>query len=351
MQASLDAEVKSCTASAPGRVNLIGDHTDYTGGLALPAALPWRTNVTATPRDGAVCVETTFDGVDHTDVIGLLDDASTAPPHLQLAQFLARRVGEGATLSVSSTVPVGAGLSSSAAYCVAVALALGASGDPWTIARLCQEAEAAAGANVGLLDQIAALCGEVGHAVFIDFSAETTKNIALPEGTELLIVDSGERRSLATSAYGERRQACERAAHVIGPLAQASLADLELFDDELLRRRARHVLTENQRVRDAVEAAAAHDAAGFGQLMNESHESLTRDFEVSTGGIDALAATIRSSPGIYGARMTGGGFGGCVIALTESGAAQRLDLSATNWVITPSAGANLEDDEDEASSR
>ncbi len=351
MQASLDAEVKSRTASAPGRVNLLGDHTDYTGGLALPAALPWRTRVTATPLDGEVCVETSFDGVDHTNIIGLLDDAATAPPHLQLAQFLARRLGGGATLSVSSTVPVGAGLSSSAAYCVAVALALSAVGDPWTIARLCQEAEAAAGANVGLLDQIAALCGQVGHGVLIDFSAETTKHIALPEGTELLIVDSGERRSLATSAYGERRQACERAAHVIGPLAQASLADLELLDDSLLRRRARHVLTENQRVREAVTAAAAHDAVRFGQLMNESHQSLAHDFEVSTGGIDALAARIRTSPGIYGARMTGGGFGGCVIALTESGAAQRLDLSATNWVVTPSAGAKLEGDEDEASSR
>ena len=351
MQASLDAEVKSRTTSAPGRVNLIGDHTDYTGGLALPAALPWRTNVTATPRDGEVCVETAFDGVSHTDVIGLLDDAATAPPHLQLAQFLARRLGEGATLSVSSTVPVGAGLSSSAAYCVAVALALGAVGDPWTIARLCQEAEAAAGANVGLLDQIAALCGEVGHAVLIDFSAETTQHIALPEGTELLIVDSGERRSLVTSAYGERRQACERAAHVIGPLAQASLADLELLHDELLRRRARHVLSENQRVRDAVEAAFTHDAVAFGQLMNESHQSLAHDFEVSTGGIDALAATIRSSPGIYGARMTGGGFGGCVIALAQSGAAQRLDLPAAHWVVTPSAGATRGGDDDDASSR
>jgi len=234
---------------------------------------------------------------------------------------------------------------------VAVALALGVTGDPWTIARLCQAAEAAAGSNVGLLDQIAALCGSVGHAVLIDFSAETTSHVALPEGTELLIIDSGERRSLATSAYGERRQACEQAARIIGPLATASFSDLTMVDDQILRRRARHVLSENQRVRDAAEAAATHDAALFGQLMDESHFSLSCDFEVSTPGIDALAGTIRTSPGVFGARMTGGGFGGCVIALAESGASAHLDLEATHWVVSPSAGANVEDDERRATSR
>ena len=351
MQASLVAEVNRRTASAPGRVNLIGDHTDYTGGLALPAALPWRTTVVATPLPNEVRVATTLDGEQRSDAIGLYDDASLAPPHVQLAQFLAQTQGQGALLSVTSFVPVGAGLSSSAAYCVAVALALGLKGDPWAIARHCQAAESAAGAKVGLLDQIAALCGTAGHGVLIDFTAHTTKSVALPEGTELLIVDSGERRRLATSAYSDRRSSCEAAERIIGPLARASREDLSLLTDSVLRRRARHVLSENRRVFDAAQAASSGDTTAFGALMNESHDSLSSDFAVSTPGIDALAAQIRTAPGIYGVRMTGGGFGGCVIALAEEGASARLSLSATKWVVSPSSGATVDSDEYEDVSR
>ncbi len=341
----MDAEVHRRTASAPGRVNLIGDHTDYTGGLALPAALPWRTTVVATPLEARVAVTTSLEGKQYFDEVALSGDASSLPAHLQLAQFLAHSSAAGASLSVTSTVPVGAGLSSSAAYCVAVALALGISGSPWEIARICQAAEAAAGANVGLLDQIAALCGSANNAVLIDFTAETTENVTLPAGTELIIVDSGERRSLANSAYGERRAACEQAEEVIGPLSRASVTDLTALKDLVVQQRARHVISENLRVRQAAIAAKAEDAQSFGLLMNDSHESLSSDFSVSTPGIDALCHRLRSEAGIYGARMTGGGFGGCIIALAEHGAAARLDLNCTMWVVAPSAGASIDSDD------
>ncbi|MEI6701520.1 MAG: galactokinase family protein, partial [Actinomycetota bacterium] len=244
--------MKRRTARAPGRVNLIGDHTDYSGGLALPAALPWATTVAWEELDDQVIVESTFNGIDHKASIGLDERATTEPSWLIIAQHIARLAGTGGHFTVTSDLPVGAGLSSSAAYTVAVALAVGLTGDQWSIARRCQEAEAAAGSSVGLLDQMASLAGQFGKAVLLDFTGELFELVQLPEGTEIVIVDSTERRSLANSAYSERRRDCEAVEGVIGPLASATLDQVKEVLDPLLRRRAHHVVSENLRVRAAV---------------------------------------------------------------------------------------------------
>ena len=337
----LGADMKRRTVRAPGRVNLIGDHTDYTGGLALPAALPWATTVTWEEVQDRVTVESVFNGVDHKASIGLNESASNAPSWLIIAQFLARAAGTGGHFTVTSDLPVGAGLSSSAAYTVAVALALGSTGDPWLIAKHCQEAEAEAGSNVGLLDQMASLTGQCGKAVLLDFTKELFEPVELPEGTELVIVDSTQRRSLANSAYSERRRDCEVIEQELGPLASASLNLVEELHDPPLRRRAHHVISENLRVRAAVESARRGDPVGFGQAMNESHRSLAEDFDVSTSTLNDLSAALRSMPGIFGARMTGGGFGGCVVALTETGVGATINLGLPTWVVVPGDGAQV----------
>ncbi len=339
------AEVTRRTARAPGRVNLIGDHTDYTGGLALPAALPWSTTVTWEEHEDLVIVETALDGTAQRGSIGLDQDPVDEPSWLIIAQHLARLVGTGGSLKVTSDLPIGAGLSSSAAYTVAVALALGITGDPWSIAKRCQEAEAAAGSNVGLLDQMASLAGAFEHAVLLDFTKEHFDLVQLPEGTEVVIVDSTERRSLANSAYADRRHDGDAVEREIGPLSSAGLDLLESIQDPQLRRRARHVISENHRVRAAVEFARSGNAVEFGEAMNESHRSLAEDFDVSTPKLDAVSAALRSSSGVFGARMTGGGFGGCVVALAEQGVGASIDLGLPTWVVVPGDGAVLVDGE------
>jgi galactokinase len=244
-------------------------------------------------------------------------------------------------MTVTTTVPLGAGLSSSASYAVAIALALGATGDAWELAELAQAAEAAAGANVGLLDQVAVLSAREGFATAIDFTARTVTPVEIP-AWQFLIVDSGERRSLATSAYGDRRASCAAAAAIIGPLATARLDNCTELPADLVPF-ARHVVTEIARVTSSITAAHTDDALAFGRLMTESHQSLSNDFLVSTPGIDALVEALNATPGIYGARMTGGGFGGCVVALCDPAVVDREGLEGRGWFVAPSAGATVTD--------
>jgi len=323
-------------AHAPGRVNLIGDHTDYLDGLVLPMAIDRGTTVTG-ERTGDAVVLTSADEPEPAVVPLDVDDPAAATPGW--ARYVAGVVAEvrppvGFVGMVTTDLPIGGGLSSSAALEVAVALALGADGPPLDLARTCQRAEQrASGVPSGIMDQLASAAGVDGHALLIDCRDLTVEPVPLPPGAEVVVVDSGQARTLVGSAYAERRAQAEAATAVIGPLREATGADLDRLDDPLARRRARHVVTENERVRQFAAALAAGHLTGAGALMVASHASLRDDYEVSTPVLDALVERLLAVPGVYGARLTGAGFGGCVVALTDPGAL------AEGWPVRAAAGA------------
>lgn len=246
------------------------------------------------------------------------------------------RPDSGLTGRVSSDLPIGAGLSSSASLEVAVALALGHPGPPLDLARACQEAEhRASGVPCGLMDQLVSVAAVQGHALLIDFTDLSVRPVPVPPEAEVVVVHSGEERRLAGSAYADRRRSCEEAAALIGPLRSALPDQVEGIADPLLRARARHVVGENARVRAFAEALAAGDLERCGGLMLDSHRSLAVDFAVSTPRLDSMVAELSGRPGVYGARLTGAGFGGCVVVLTRPGAVRE------GWRVRPSAGARV----------
>lgn len=326
-------------AFAPGRVNLIGDHTDYTGGWAMPMAVEWGTTVEAVTGGDRVELASDAEGAPASVALGVADPGGVEPAWARYVAGVVAvvRPPEGMVGSVRTTLPVGAGLSSSAALEVAVALALGFEGDPVALARACQRAEhLASGVPSGVMDQLASAAGVAGHALLIDCASLAVEPVPVPPGVEVVVAHSGQARALAASAYAERRAQCEAAAAVIGPLRHADVADLDRLDDAVVRRRARHVVTENARVLEFAERLEAGDLRTAGELMSASHASLAGDFEVSTPALDALVAELESVPGVFGARLTGAGFGGCVVALAEPGSA------ATGWRLHASAGARVE---------
>ena len=325
-------------AFAPGRVNLIGDHTDYTGGWALPMAVEGGTTVEVRRGGPRVELVSSDDPEPATLDLDVADPRAVTPAWARYVAGVVAVTGpaEGAVGTVRSTLPVGAGLSSSAALEVSVALALGFDGSPMELALACQEAEhRASGVPSGVMDQLASVLGVDGHALLMDFSSLDVVPVPMPEGIDVVVVHSGQARALAGSAYAERRAQCEAAAAVIGPLRDASMDDVDRLDDDLLRRRARHVVTENRRVLDFAAALEAGDLVAAGRLMAASHDSLATDFDVSTDALDALVAELAASPGVYGARLTGAGFGGCVVALADAGSPVR------GWRLHPSAGARV----------
>jgi galactokinase len=318
--------VNHATGIGYGRVNLIGDHTDYNLGLALPMTLPLRVTVSAElrsdwqvvvrsgafPEDGAVQFEAGEWGLE-----GQWTD------YVRAASALLAREGifeHGASISIASDIPPGAGLASSAALCVALVQALSQLGDvalePLRAARLARAIETDfVGAPVGLMDQLAAL-GQPHRAQLIDFRDESVRPIALPASLEVEIVDSGITHEHRSGGYKERRQECARACELLGVTSLRALDAGAGAADALpppLPRRVRHVVTENRRVRDAAAALERGDTHRFGALMLESHASLRDDFEVSLPPIDAIVERAMQTPGVLGARLTGGGFGGSVV--------------------------------------
>ncbi|MGI8755279.1 MAG: galactokinase [Acidimicrobiales bacterium] len=331
---------KGVIAVAPGRVNLIGDHTDTSGGLVLPLAIDLATTVEGRRGGDRVVLESADQPTTAVISLDVEDPAAVTP---SWARYVAGVVAElqpstGFTGTVTTTLPVGAGLSSSAALGVAVALALGAEDlSPADLARLGQRAEQrASGVPCGIMDQLASAAGVVGHALLIDCHTETVIPVALPDGVEIRVVHSGQSRSLTGSAYAERQTAVERAEAELGPLRlidDPAVADR--LGDPVLARRARHVITENARVREVAAALAAGELPVVGRAMAASHTSLRDDFEVSTPALDALVDRLAATSGVIGARLTGAGFGGCVVALTEPGA---LD---EGWLVHAAGGAHL----------
>jgi galactokinase len=312
-------------AYAPGRVNLIGDHTDYVGGLVLPMAIDLGTTIEAERWDrDAVRLESLAEGTTAVVPLDARDPRSMQPPW---ARFIAGvvavlRPDHGVAGTVRTSLPLGAGLSSSSSLTVAVALALGFAGSPVELARACQRAEQlATGVPGGIMDQLTAATAVPGHALLIDCATLAVSPVRLPDDIDVVVVHSGERRALDVSAYARRRAECEAAEREMRqPLRTATLDAVERLDDARLRRRARHVVTENERVRAVARALVGGDLATVGAAMAASHASLRDDFEVSTPALDALAERLTAAPGVIGARLTGAGFGGCVIALAHAGA-------------------------------
>jgi galactokinase len=322
---------RATTAFAPGRVNLIGEHTDYNGGLAVPFAIVNGITVHATPLDGRR-IEAHASDLQQADRFDLarIDPAHGWRAFVRGTAAELQRSGRklsGATLEISGTLPRGAGLSSSAALAVALALALGALAgelepDRIELAKLCSRVEHTwVGAQTGLLDQLASLFGERDRAVVIDFQSLEIRSVALElPGHHLVLLDSYESRGNAASGYNVRRAECARASELLGvsSLREARLEDVERLPPPL-DIRARHVIGENARVVEMVQALGRRDAVAVGHLLNASHESARDLFEISTEAVEAARERLLRA-GALGARLVGGGFGGNVLALIPLGA-------------------------------
>lgn len=322
----------SLVVRAPGRVNLIGEHTDYNDGFVLPCAIDFETRVALSPRDDDRIEVIAADFDAERDAFSI---AQTIPHHpaggwadyVRGVLTMLRAAGmppRGANIAIAGNVPRGAGLSSSASLEVALALAFRElhelNLDSAAIALLAQQAESRfVGCNCGIMDQMISASGVAGHALLIDCRSLATTPVTIPAGFAIMIVESRIRRGLVESEYNLRRQQCEAAASQMGVpmLRDASLAQLHATAlDPVILQRAHHVITENARVLDTVDALAQGDMQRVGELMAASHASMRDDFAITVPAIDHLVTLLQDKIGAQGgARMTGGGFGGCVVAL------------------------------------
>lgn len=323
---------------APGRVNLIGEHTDYSGGLAFPMAIDRGTTLTATPQRSIIeLTSEDGDGVVRLRVPIDVEPDTVTPDWGTRVAAMAEALGADTGLSghLVSDIPAGAGLSSSAALMCAVGLALGFTGTPLELAEAARTAEhRATGVPTGIMDQLCIASATRDHATLIDCHTNSVEQVRVPTDVDI-VVRFIAHRTLVGSAYGDRVAECARAEDEIGPLRLATGSDVARIDDPLIRRRARHVVTENQRVRDFADALSASDHVEAGRLMAASHASLRDDFDTSTPRMDEAVGELNATVGVFGARMTGGGFGGCLVAMCEPGAV------TDGWVVRASAGARV----------
>jgi galactokinase len=323
----------SWVVRAPGRVNLIGEHTDYNDGFVLPLAIDRAVWIALRPRADRRMVVHSLDFHETTEFAldELLRGKHGWAEYVKGVAWVLQEKGyaiRGWEGVVAGDVPVGAGLSSSAAFELALARAFAAASDlPWdaaAMALLGQRAENEwVGVRCGIMDQMISASGRAGHALLIDCRSLHTEPVPFPTGTTVVILDTATRRGLVDSAYNERRGQCEAAARSYGvpALRDVSAERFALESgrlDEATRRRARHVITENERTLQAATAMRRGDAVTLGQLMNASHESLCDDFAVSSRELDVMVECGRDHPACFGIRMTGAGFGGCAVALIRS---------------------------------
>lgn len=355
-----------CRVWAPGRVNLIGEHTDYSSGRVLPMAIQLGVtfDVEANPEP-EIRLATDIDAAVSAIAVPCTQPATVEPPWSRYVAGVASVLNatNGMKGTISSTLPAGSGLSSSAAIEVASAVAIralagpagppstsarGSNGgptddeDPVGLARLCQKAEQlATGVPCGIMDQLAVTAASAGAATLIDCRSLDVTTIEIPAGLEIAVVHSGEHRSLADGRYALRSAEVAAAGEAIGPLRDANLDDIASIEDSVLADRARHVVTENQRVLDMVEAIRGADLLSIGAILDEGHRSLSEDFAVSTPGIDQLCDKLRRVPGVAGARLTGAGFGGCVVVIGEAGWRLPEDIGHARWRVRSVGGPQV----------
>ena len=321
---------------APGRVNLIGEHTDYNEGFVMPAAIDFSTWIAAAQRsDSTINVQSRS----FRDAVSSLDVKSKLQPKHDWSDYVAGVIDQirlsglsfsGADILIDSNVPIGAGLSSSAAIEVATGLALltlnGLPVNRVELALLCQRAENQfVGMRCGIMDQFISCNGRRDHALMLDCRSLDYKWLPLSPAARMVICNTMVKHEHASGEYNLRRSACEQGAEIlrqylpqVGSLRDVSPETLERHRDklpEMIYRRCRHVVTENERVKHAATMLETNDLRGFGKLMAASHESLRDDYEVSSRELDIMVEIAAEQPGVYGARMTGGGFGGCTINL------------------------------------
>jgi galactokinase len=347
---------------APGRANLIGEHTDYNDGFVLPVALELATYLAGTRTDSHLELQSlNEEGVARVDIRS--GEGPTSGWGRYATAVVRALLDEGVPLHglrgiVGSDVPAGAGLSSSAALEIAIASAVAAEvPSPTELARICRRAENVyVGVQCGIMDQLCSASGVDGCALLIDCRTEEFEPVPLPEDLTVLVIDSSVERGLGDSAYNQRRSECERAAEALGvaSLRDVSMTELERRAgsiDETLWRRARHVAGENERVLSTAGALRAGRIAQLGPLFDASHRSYSADFEASLVEIDALVDIARTTDGVVAARLTGGGFGGCTVNLVRVGSADRAGrsileryrettgLTGRAWVSRPAEGA------------
>jgi galactokinase len=357
---------------APGRVNLIGEHTDYNDGLVMPAAIDFSTSVAIDARDDRRIVirSENFSEAAELD----LDQPpargrghwSDYPFGVALTLEEAGQRLRGANMLVRSEVPIGSGLSSSAAIEVATGLALldiaGVRIDRLDLAKVCQQAENDfVGMRCGLMDQFISCFGQTGHALMLDCRSLAHQLLPLPEDLKLVVCNTMVKHELAASEYNARRAECEESVRLLArelpevrSLRDVTIEDLERTGGELpevIRKRSRHIVSENARVAAAAAALQREDLKTFGELMGESHRSLRDDYEVSCEELDLMVDIANQAEGVFGARLTGGGFGGCTINLVAadsvdlftqsvaSGYAQATGREPEIYVCTPAQGA------------
>lgn len=331
-------ESRTYRAVAPGRVNLIGDHTDYTGGLVLPMAIKMFTSIEFSLQQNYVELRSESEE-------GLYRRALSGRSKTGIGSSWGRYVDavlslleepHGLTGVIRSTLPIGAGLSSSASLEVALALALGFQGDELSLAQLGQRAEhMATQVPCGIMDQLCITSAVAGSASLINCSTYEVAHIPIPDDVKV-VVRFVMARQLEGSAYAQRVDECRLAEHFVGPLNIADLSDVTNIPDAIVRSRATHVISENARVSAFATALSVSDFSLAGEIMQESHKSLAENFAVSAPEMDQAVAQLAATPGVYGARMTGGGFGGCVVALCEPSA------QVEGWVVEPVGAASLQ---------
>lgn len=353
---------------APGRVNLIGEHTDYNDGFVLPMAINRAVWIAFSPRDDSqVAVRSLdFDDPVQFDLQHIQKAEPSPAEYIKGVAWALCEAGfkiKGLQGVLKGDVPIGAGLSSSAALELAMARAFATVSeidwDASKMALLAQKAENDwVGMKSGIMDQLISAAGQAGHALLIDCRTLDLTPTPLPNGTAVVVLDTGTRRGLVESAYNERREQCEAAAAFFGvsALRDVTLEQFKARENELdpiIRKRARHVITENERTCQAKDAMSAGDAKRLGELMIASHISLRDDFEVSSDALNIMVESAQQHPACYGARMTGAGFGGCAVALIDAAQAddfvQQVTQTYTNqtdntpalYVCHPTAGAEV----------
>jgi len=356
---------------APGRINLIGEHTDYNDGFVLPAAIDFAVWAAIAPRnDGRIrAFSTNFGEEAEFSLARGQERQGRWSDFVEGPVWILQRCGyalRGADLLICGDVPIGAGLSSSAAIQVVVALALltnsGLTVERSKLAELCRRAENEfVGARVGIMDPFVSCFGREGQALELDCRSLDCRWLSIPERAGLVICNSGVKHENAASQYNNRRSECEEGVSLLSDylpgiraLRDVSRLDLESYGDRLpetIYRRCRHVISENARVKDASAALEREDLESFGRLMGESHRSLRDDYQVSCPELDLLVELSESTAGVFGARMTGGGFGGCTINLVDRDAVsqferliapvyeKRTGRAAQIWVVSASAAA------------